>query len=465
MDHTGRRNIKKPVGENLISPNLPQTQGADLHHMRKFNQLLILNYVRDHGPIARVSLAQRLGLSRTTVSSIVDILLQENVLVEGHFQEATPKGGRRAILVHFNADAGRVLGIDVGRSHLTMIITNLAPEIVTQRSVSFNTDLGPETCLPILISEIRTFVQASAVSWDAIIGIGLGIPGPLSNDQHSLISPPHMPGWDNVNIWETLRAVFNKPVYTDNDANMGALGEIRCGAGQGSTDIAYVKIGTGIGCGLVINGQVYRGHQGSAGELGHLSIDENGPICVCGNRGCLETLAAAQAIVADARQGLSLTSKQASKNMPSSHSTRPGEQLYTDITNVIQAAEQGEAGCIAALEHAGERLGLALAGLVNLFNPATIIIDGSVARAGDILLNPLKRTVASSSLPAAWKGTRIVIGKLGPTAIALGTTLAVLDEVFSVHTHSIPLTASGGDTEMHSLALSLSPFAPGKGRM
>jgi predicted NBD/HSP70 family sugar kinase len=139
--------------------------------------------------------------------------------------------------------------------------------------------------------------------------------------------------------------------------------------------------------------------------------------------------------------------------------------LYTDITNVIQAAEQGEAGCIAALEHAGERLGLALAGLVNLFNPATIIIDGSVARAGDILLDPLKRTVASSSLPAAWKGTRIVMGELGPTAIALGTSLAVLDEVFSVHTHSIPLTTSGGDTAMRSSALSLPPFAPGKGRM
>lgn len=165
-------------------------------------------------------------------------------------------------------------------------------EIIAQRSVSFDTDRGPEVCLPILISEIQTFVKASRVNWESIAGIGLGIPGPLSADLHCLSSPSHMPGWDNIDIWESLQEAFHKPLCIDNDANIGALSESRCGAGRGSAGMAYVKIGTGIGNGLIINGRIYRGHQGCTGELGHLTIDEDGPMCACGNRGCLETLAA-----------------------------------------------------------------------------------------------------------------------------------------------------------------------------
>ncbi|HEY7415716.1 MAG TPA: ROK family transcriptional regulator [Ktedonobacteraceae bacterium] len=451
MDHTVRRIVHDMYAyENQGSGRRSTVQGADLHRIRKFNRLLILNYVRDHGPIARVMLAQRLGLSRTTVSSIVDALLQEGLVQEGNFLSAAPKGGRRAILVHFNADAGRVLGIDVGRTHLTMVLTNLAAKIVAQRSVSFDTDRGPETCLPILISEIRTFVAASATSWESIIGIGLGIPGPLAVDLHRLSSPPSMPGWDDVDIWEPLLAAFNKPLYIDNDANMGALGESQLGAGRGCTDMAYVKIGTGIGCGLIINGRIYGGHQGCAGELGHLTIDENGPTCVCGNRGCLETLAGARAIVADAQQKFSLARKQTS-NAASSTDVTAHSHTYTDIADVIKDAQQGNAASIAALEHAGERIGLALAGLVNLFNPAVIVIDGGVARAGELLLAPLRRVVASSSLPAAWKGTRILPGELGVTAIALGAALTVLNTAFGAYEYLIPVAPMGSISTISQL--------------
>ncbi len=460
MDHTVRRIVRDMhAHENQGLDKRSIVQGADLHRIRKFNRLLVLNYVRDHGPIARVMLAQRLGLSRTTVSSIVDALLQDGLVQEGNFLNAAPRGGRRAILVHFNADAGRVLGVDVGRTHLTMILTNLAAEIVAQRSVSFDTDRGPEACLPILVSEIRTFVAASATSWEAIIGVGLGIPGPLSVDLHRLSSPPSMPGWDNVDIWEPLRAAFNKPLYIDNDANMGALGESRLGAGRGCTDMAYVKIGTGIGCGLIINGRIYGGHQGSAGELGHLTIDENGPVCVCGNRGCLETLAGARAIVADAQQRSSLARKQASE---ATNTTTQHSYMYTDIIDVIKAAQQGDAASIAALEHAGERIGLALAGLVNLFNPAIIVIGGGVARAGDSLLAPLRRVVASSSLPAAWKGTRILPGELGDTAIAIGAALMVLNAAFGTHEHSIPVTPTGTVASDSAAASQQKPDLPEK---
>ena len=410
-------------------------QGADIHRVRAFNRSLMLSYVREHGPISRVRLAQHLGLSRTTISSIMDVLLHEGMVREGHFLNPTPKGGRRAILVHFNADVGRVLGIDIGRTHLTMILTNLAAEVVSQRSVGFATERGPHICLPILLSEIRTFVEAAVVQWEDIIGIGVGIPGPLSKDSHRLLSPPHMPGWDNVDIWDIFQQAFHKPVSIDNDANMGALSESRSGSGRGCKDLAYVKIGTGIGCGLLFDSHIYRGHQGSAGELGHLSIDENGPLCVCGNRGCLETLAAAQAIVEDARQGTALAQKQ--MGMVSEQTPHAHAHDFIDIADVVEAAQRGDRASIAALERAGERIGLALAGLVNLFNPEAIVIDGGVARAGEILLTPLRRVVGSASLPAAWNGTRLLTGELGHTAIALGAALMVLDTAFAVNVESI----------------------------
>jgi glucokinase-like ROK family protein len=408
-------------------------QGTGLHHVREFNRLLVLNCIREHGPIARVMIARLTGLSRTTVSSIVDTLLQEGLVREGSFSQSAPEGGRRAILVHFNADVGYVVGIDVGRSHLTLVITDLAANIIAQQSGPFDLERGPRICLPLLVAEVRVFVEAADISWNRIIGIGLGIPGPLDVRLRELSGPPGMPGWDGVDVWQILQQEFNVPLCMDNDANMGALGESRYGAARGAANMAYVKIGTGIGGGLIINGQIYRGQSGSAGELGHITIDENGPRCVCGNRGCLETLAGARAIVEDARRGTSLL-RSANPNDPPEQAAPPSalsESGAVDIADVIQAALAGDAACVAALERAGERIGIALAGIINLFNPAMIVIDGGVARAGELLLTPLRRSAETCSLPAAWKGTRILPGESGTTAIALGAVSTVLEAAFS----------------------------------
>jgi glucokinase-like ROK family protein len=405
-------------------------QGADQRVVRGFNRLLVLNYVREYGPLPRVQIAQETGLSRTTVSNIIDTLLQEGFVREGDLLDAAPVGGRRAMLVHFNADAGRILGLDVGRTHLAMILTDLQADILARTSGPFEMALGPEVCLPQLIREVRAFVESAGVPWSRIVGIGVGIPGPLDARQHTLSAPPGMPGWDGVDVWQALHQEFHVPLYLDNDANMGALSECRYGAGMGSDYLAYVKVGTGIGAGLIFNGRIFRGHGGSAGELGHMTIDENGSLCSCGNRGCLETLAGAQAIVDDARQGLSLR-RTVSASM---EQTALAGRKELDISEVIHAAQHGDPASRAALEHAGERIGVALAGLINLFNPACIIVGGGVARAGELLLDPLRRAASTRSLPAAWQGTRILPGLLDDTAVALGAALLVIDAAFGVAT-------------------------------
>jgi len=431
MSHTVRRLVRDMRSKDSRSRGDAGDRGAtDLHVVRQANRTLVLNCIRAEGPLARVTVARRTGLSRTTVSSIVDMLLKEGLLREGSTLSAAPSGGRRAILVHFNEAAGCILGVDLGRSHLTFLATDLAANAIARHSGPFDCLLGPDICLPQLVCELRTFVTSSNIEWDTVVGIGLGIPGPLDAEQRMLVAPPRMPGWGGVDILRYLRRELRVPVYLGNDANMGALGESRFGAGRGLSDFAYVKVGTGIGCGLVISGDIYRGSRGSAGELGHVTIDEDGPLCDCGNRGCLETMAAAPQIVADAVRGFSLRRELGAVAPAFTGSRALMERQDVDVADVVLAAQSGDAACIAAIERAGELIGVALASLVNLFSPAMILLDGSVARAGDLVLDPMRRALVARSLPAASADVRIVKGALGDNAIALGGVAMVLDAAF-----------------------------------
>lgn len=413
-------------------PGAAPALGADLRLMRQLNRLLVLNCVRRYGPIARVTIARRTGLSRTTVSSIMDTLLIEGIVREGDTQDATPSGGRRAILVHFNAAAGYVLGVDMGRSHLTIVLSDLAAQVVASRSGPFDVALGPGACLPVLIAELNAFLAERGVTWSRVIGVGLGIPGPFDARHCTLVRPPRMPGWDGVNVCRILSRGISVPIFLDNDANMGALGEISFGAGRGVADLAYVKIGTGIGSGLVMGGKVYRGSSGSAGEIGHVTVEENGPLCDCGNRGCLEALAGAQAIVCDVRHAGCQRVIAAS----GASSTDDTAECIPDIAEVVRCALAGGEVCRAAIARAGERIGVVLAGLVNTTNPSVILVDGGVARAGDLLLDPIRAAVAARGLPAASAHTSILAGALGANAVALGGVATVLDAAFAISTDS-----------------------------
>jgi glucokinase-like ROK family protein len=390
---------------------LPASRGADVRAMREFNLLLVLNCIREHGPLPRVAIARRTGLSRPTVSSLMEILLREGLVREGELLNSSAAGGRRSVEVHFNSSAGYAIGVDVGRTHLTMILANLAAEIQARHSEPFDSSRGAEACLPLLSQHLRTFVEAADTRWDQIVGIGMGVPGPIDTDRRRLVSPPRLPGWDRIDLYKTMRRELDVPIFLDNDANMGTLGESRYGAGRGVENMAYIKLGTGIGGGMILNGSIYRG-SGSAGEIGHVTVNADGPECACGNKGCLEALAGAGAIVEDASQGAS--------------------RAACDIADVIHAAQEGDENCRVAIERAGESIGVAVADLINLCSPSLILLDGGVSRAGEILLEPLRRTAAARSLPIAWANTTIQLAQLGENAIALGAVSTVLDAAFGV---------------------------------
>jgi predicted NBD/HSP70 family sugar kinase len=213
------------------------------------------------------------------------------------------------------------------------------------------------------------------------------------------------------------------PIYLDNDANMGARGESQYGAARNVEFMAYVKVATGIGCGLIMNGDIYRGAGGTAGELGHVTIDDNGPLCDCGNRGCLEVVAGAAAVTMAAARDV----------YPDSSGAGEGNDRHDgplDVADVVQAALAGDKVAQEAIERAGYHIGIALAGLVNIFNPSLILLDGSMARAGEFLLEPIRQGIARRSLAASSAATRIEMARLGDNAIALGAVAKVIEAAF-----------------------------------
>ena len=434
MEHTVRhvmRNAQRQTG--VENEKDSKAQGADFHQLREFNRQLILNYVRTHGPIPRTMIAQELGLSRTTVSNIMAKLLQENLVQEGHFLDATSKGGRRPILVHFNADAGRVVGINVGRTQLTMILTNLSSEIIVQHNTPFKIEQATEAGLAILIGEIQAFVEMCQVDWNCIVGIGLATPtrAYTTRQQPDGSMKKSILHWNDERARIVLYEAFKKPLYIENDANLGTLAEHRCGVGQECNNMAYITLDLGIGSGFIINGQIYRGHSGNAGEIGHIILDKGGPQCVCGKRGCLEAMAGAGAIIATSQKTTGHNGQPDAQHSQKNPFNQE-ETTQRDIMEVIKAAQNGDANCIAAFEQAGTYIGQALAHLINLLNPSLIVIDGSVVAAGDLLLKPLRKAAEAASMQACWESTRIIPGVFGTIANALGAAILVIDAAFTL---------------------------------
>jgi predicted NBD/HSP70 family sugar kinase len=424
-----------PAGNDFHGKR-PAGPGVDQEKVRTFNRHLILQYIRDHSPTLRVEMANRLDLSRATVSSIVKELMDDGFVLEGKKLHTASMSGKRATEIYFNADVGHIIGIDLGRSHLGIYLTNLAANILDHRAERFDTKVGWQEGLRYIAIRVNELVKKNIGSWRSVRGIGIGIPGAPDRNSKMLISPPMLNNWINIDIPVQLRNLLtldeNVPIYLENDANTGALGESRYGRGQGFKNMIYVKLSIGIGVGLILNGQLYRGENGIAGEFGHIRlgepIEKDSPICSsCGKQGCLEALAGLHAIVNDAR-----------KHSPSpllqsidTHNITPDH-----VADVIIEAQKGDIASCAALEHAGTRIGTAIGSyLINVYNPSLILLDGGIIRPGkageiylnDLLVDRLLRSAEESSLPAAWQGTKISFGKLEDDAVGLGAVATVID--------------------------------------
>lgn len=372
--------------------------------LHRANLERVVRAVRMAGSLTQAEIARTTGLSAATVSNIV------RELKDGGTVEVTPtsSGGRRARSVSLSGDAGIVVGVDFGHTHLRVAVGNLAHQVLAEDAEPLDVDASAEQGLQRAECMVRTLIAKAGINPRKIVGVGLGVPGPIDAESGVLGSTAILPGWAGTNPRDDLAARLGVPVHVDNDANLGALGELVWGAGRGATDLAYIKVASGVGAGLVINGKIYRGPGGTAGEIGHITLDESGPVCRCGNRGCLETFTAARYI------------------LPLLHSAHG-----TDLTvpRVVELARAGDPGCRRVISDVGRHIGSGVANLCNLLNPSRVVLGGDLADSGELVLAPIRESVSRYAIPSAARRLEVVPGALGGRSEVLGALALVLSEM------------------------------------
>jgi predicted NBD/HSP70 family sugar kinase len=376
--------------------------------MRGLNRALVLRLLRREGRVSRADLSKHSGISRSTISSIVADLLAEGLVRD--LGEGASKGGRRPIMLEFNYQSKYVIGVELGTTAMTAVVTDLEATVVHRRRLDFAVEEGPERGLAVLECLLRDLLAMSPTP-GGICGVGIALPSPVLYAEGRTVAPPGMQGWDRVPLRDYLSAAIGLPVALDNDANLGALAEWRWGAGQNARNLVYIYLAhTGIGGALMFGGTLYRGAMGSAGEIGHVVVEEGGPLCRCGNRGCLEAVASVPRLLRQAREA----------DLIGPEGTL-GEFL---------ALAPHSAPARRLLVRVGERLGMAIGGLINLANPDRVVVGGPLADAGELLLGPLRETALRAALAIAVRQVAIAQAALGPDVVALGAAALATEQLF-----------------------------------
>ncbi|GLW09374.1 sugar kinase [Microtetraspora sp. NBRC 13810] len=406
------------------------------------HQAALLRLLRD-GPRSRAELADRAAdpaalaasatsalptggaydhpgrMSRSKLNVELDRLVELGLAESDGFAES--RGGRRSGRVRLSRNT-RFAGIDIGATSVDVAVTDGELRVLGHVSEPCDIRLGPAHVLDrvlVLVGKLRDqnlFTQ--------LHGAGIGVPGPVSFAAGVPVMPPIMPGWDRYPMRETVSQELGCPAMLDNDVNIMALGELHAGVARQVDDFLLVKIGTGIGCGIVVDGKIYRGVSGSAGDIGHIRVDAFGPVCACGNTGCLEAYFGGAALA-----------EQAQTVARSGHSPYLAERLAVTGTlsaeDVAAAAAQGDAAAIKLIRDGGRHVGIVLAGLVSFFNPRLVIIAGGVARLGHLLLAEIRSVVYRRSLPLATGNLPIVLSELEDAAGVVGAARFISDHVYS----------------------------------
>lgn len=392
--------------------SLPAPTTVDLNRMREHNLALLLNLVfKQEGELSRADLSRVTGLSRSTVSAIIDVLIEERLVRETGSGDS--RGGRRPTLLEFNADAYSLVGVELGASHVRVVATSLRAHVRAVREMRHAVVDDPRGTIKVLGKLIDGVLADAGISKGDLLGIGVAVPCPLELRNADTMCSQLMPAWQGVRLPRVLSDRYGCLVLMDNDANLGALAERWWGAGRTGEDLTYIKVATGVGAGHIIAGEVYRGSNGTAGEIGHLAIDLRGPQCRCGLRGCLAALIGAAALADRVKAKVS-------GGRTTKLSARSG------VDALAEAAVAGDRVARELVDEAGSYLGIAVASLLNLLNPAIVVLGGPITAAGDLLLDPIRATVRDRSLFRSVAEARIVTSELGDDAIAIGAATLVL---------------------------------------
>ena len=380
--------------------------------LRDRNRRRVTEALRTQGRLSQADIARATGLSRTTVSTLVAELKAAGLVQDVEARTLPARGGRPGLELMLRDPGQVVVGIDFGHSHVGVAVADVAHNVLAERLQELDVNRQAKQALDTAARMFRDVLSRAGVDSRHVIGAGIGIPGPVDRARGTAGSATILPGWVGLQIASEMEKRLGVPVQIENDANLGAVAELTWGAGKDCSNFAYVKAATGIGAGIVIDGRLRRGASGTAGEIGHTTLDERGILCYCGNRGCLETVASGPAIA---------------------ELVGPVNGSRLALAEIVELATKGDPRCRRAVADAGREIGVAVAGLCNLINPELVIVGGLLSRAGDILLRPLRESIRRFAVQAAAEAVQVRPARFVERAELLGAVaLPLLEPAGSV---------------------------------
>ncbi|MCM3673084.1 ROK family protein [Peribacillus simplex] len=380
---------------------------ADQALVKKMNQKLILNEILKNSPISRATLSEITGLNKSTVSSQVNTLLEKDFIFE--IGAGQSRGGRRPVMLIFNKNAGYSIGIDIGVDYLNGILTDLEGNIILEKASDLSSPSAGEV-KEILFALIHDFISHMPDSPYGLVGIGICVPGLVDSNQ-KIIFMPNL-DWYIEDLQLLIESEFNVPVFVENEANAGACGEKVFGVTKNFENIIYISINVGIGVGIIINNELYKGVNGFSGEMGHMTIDFNGPKCSCGNRGCWELYASEKALL-------------------DSFSIDEKNMLRKEI---VERANKNDVAVLNALQNFGFYVSIGLTNILNTFDAQAIILRNNIIESHPIVLNTIKNEVSSRVHPHLESTCELLPSSLGRNAPALGAISIVIEHFLNVTT-------------------------------
>ncbi|PVG81610.1 ROK family transcriptional regulator [Nocardioides gansuensis] len=385
----------------------PGTRGVAVSTVRAGSRTVVLDLLSRSAPVSRAEVARLTGLSRSTVSGIVQELLVEGVVQESRGVEPARGGGRPPTLISLRGEPGVLVGVDIGHRHVRVAVADLSAVPLAEEARPVDVDHSADEALDLAAELVQQCLVAAGIGAgsDRIVGVGMGVPGPV-HPRTGIVVSPILPSWVGRSpAWELARRL-GRPVHVDNDANIGALGEVRHGAARGHSDVIYVKASSGIGAGLVLAGKLYRGATGIAGEIGHVRFDDDGPVCRCGNRGCLETAVAGPKLV---------------------ELLQPAYGPGLTVGKMLELGREGDVGVTRILDDAGRSLGRVIADLCNHLNPEIIVIGGDM-RVAPSFLRGIRDSIDRYAQPDTARALTVVPGVLGDRAGVVGALVVAQDD-------------------------------------
>jgi glucokinase-like ROK family protein len=412
--------LRQAPGTNVVAIN--QYRTGDQALVREINLSVIMNHLRTNAPISRAALAEATGLNKTTVSSLVNELIERQFVQE--IGLASPSSGRPAIQLKLNPTAGFIVSCEIGVDFILVICTDFSPKIIWRYQEQIDLTIGQHAILERMLAILNQAIEVGCPSCGPLLGITVGVPGLVDQATGALLFAPNL-GWKDLPIRAILQETFNVPLFVDNEANIAALGEHYFGAAQGYEEVLYISAGVGLGGGIVHAGRVFSGVTGVGAEFGHMTMDPDGEICKCGNQGCWETQVSQQALFRRVWRRIDQGEASRLSEMTG------GRRASLTVPLIVDAARAGDAVALDALEIIGRHLGIGIASLVNALNPELVVFGGILSLAGEFLMPVIEKEVERRALKWNREAMQLVLAKHGFDACVMGGVAAVYQAILA----------------------------------